>query len=80
MLQAFLEGLLEAYCTEVGGRKDGDRALLLSAAAVELLRAHSLLADHAVGLGYTDRLSKLLVARLPPKPQGRHLLPSAALE
>lgn len=70
-MQAFLEGLLEDYCTEVGGRKNSDRALLLSAATVELLRGHPLLADHAVGLGYTDRLLKLLAARLPPKPQGQ---------
>ncbi|KAL0040215.1 hypothetical protein WJX77_000548 [Trebouxia sp. C0004] len=66
--KAFLEGLLEAYCTEVGGRQNSDRALLLSAATVELLRAHALLADHAVALGYVARLLKLLVARLPVKP------------
>ncbi|KAL0042756.1 hypothetical protein WJX79_009797 [Trebouxia sp. C0005] len=67
--KAFLEGLLEAYCTEIGGRQNSDRALLLSAATVELLRAHALLADHAVALGYVARLLKLLVARLPVKPQ-----------
>ncbi len=37
---------------------------------MELLRAHALLADHAVALGYVARLLKLLVARLPVKPQG----------
>ena len=58
---------MEAYCTEVGGRKDSDRALLLSAATVELLRGHALLADHAVALGYIERLLKLMAARLPPK-------------
>ena len=68
--QAFLEGLLEAYCTEVGGRQQIDRALLLSAAAVELLRGHHLLADHAVSLGYVERLLKLLSARLPATNQG----------
>jgi len=41
---------------------------------VELLRAHALLADHAVGLGYVARLLKLLVARLPVKPQGQPAL------
>lgn len=44
---------------------------MLSAAAVELLRGHSLLADHAVSLGYVERLLKLLSARLPPTPQGK---------
>lgn len=44
---------------------------MLSAAAVELLRGHPLLADHAVSLGYVERLLKLLSARLPPKPQGK---------
>lgn len=44
---------------------------MLSAAAVELLRGHPLLADHAVGLGYVERLLKLLSARLPPTPQGK---------
>ena len=54
----------------MGGRQSSDRALLLSAAAVELLRGHPLLADHAVSLGYVDSLFKLLAARLPSKPQG----------
>ena len=76
-VQAFLEGLLEAYCTEVGATKNSDRALLLSAAAVELLRGHALLADHAVALGYTDRLLKLLAARLPMKPSGQLAGPTA---
>ena len=71
--QAFLEGLLEAYCTEVGGRQLSDRALMLSAATVELLRGHRLLADHAVSLGYVERLLKLLSARLPSKPLGKLL-------
>ena len=41
-------------------------AVLLAAAAVELLRSHPLLGDHAVGLGYIDKLLRLLAARLPP--------------
>ena len=69
--QAFLEGLLEGYCTELGGRQHSERAMMLSAAAVELLRGHPLLADHAVGLGYVERLLKLLAARLPSTPQGK---------
>ena len=40
--------------------------MLLAAAAVELLRSHPLLGDHAVGLGYVDKLLRLLAARLPP--------------
>lgn len=72
LVQAFLEGLFEAYCSEVGGRQNSQRALMLSAAAVELLRGHPLLADHAVGLGYVQRLLPLLAARLAPtKPQGK---------
>ena len=46
---------------------------MLSAATVELLRGHPLLADHAVSLGYVERLLKLLSARLPSKPQGKLL-------
>ena len=64
---------MEAYCTELGGRKNSERALLLAAAAVELVRGHPLLADHAVSLGYIDRLLKLLAARVPAKPQGTAL-------
>ena len=72
-MQLFLEGLLEEYCSEATGRKksgdrDGSRALLLAAAAVELVRGHPLLPHHAVALGYVDRLVKLLAACLPPQP------------
>ena len=70
-VQAFLEGLLEAFCTQAGqGEQGRETALLLSAATVELLRGHPLLADHAVGLGYVDRLLKLLAARLPATSKG----------
>jgi hypothetical protein len=47
-----------------------DLPLLLSAAAVALLQAQPPLADHAVALGYVDKLVKLLAARAPPLPGG----------
>lgn len=73
-VQAFLEGLLEAFCTQAGqGEQGRETALLLSAATVELLRGHPLLADHAVSLGYVDRLLKLLAARLPATSKGVQL-------
>lgn len=61
-----LQGLLEAYTSEVGrgGGADARRAATLAAAACELLRGHPALGDHAVGLGYADRLLALLSARL----------------
>ena len=64
--KAFLEGLLKAYLADVadGSATTQDRALLVAAAAVELLRAHAGLAEHAVTLGYVDRLLKLLSSRL----------------
>ncbi len=59
---------MERYLKEAAagpGAHPGD-AVLLAAAAVELLRSHPLLGDHAVGLGYVDKLLRLLAARLPP--------------
>lgn len=70
-----MEGLLEAFCSQAGqGEGARETALLLSAAAVELLRGHPLLADHAVGLGYADRLLKLLATRVPATSKGVHLI------
>lgn len=60
---------MEAYVTAVR-QGDVDRVLLLAAAAVELLRVHPLLGDHATSLGYVDSLLKLLASRLPPTPGG----------
>lgn len=42
---------------------DVDLAVLLSAAAVAVLQHHPPLAEHAVALGYVDKLVKLLAAR-----------------
>ena len=39
--------------------------MLLAAAGVELLRAHGLLAEHAVALGYADKLLAVLAAHAP---------------
>lgn len=47
-----------------------DLALLLSAAAVALLQAQPSLAEHAVSLGYLEKLVRLLAARVPPLPVG----------
>ena len=74
-LQAFLEGLLDAYCKQLQQAGSSQTApaglaVLLAAAAVELLRGHSLLADHAVKLGYMDKLMKVLAARVPARPAG----------
>ena len=63
-MQRFLEGLLEAYTADVEARS-AERAVLLAAAAVELLRAHPLLADHAVALGAADKLLRTLAANAP---------------
>lgn len=62
----FLEGLLKAYLADVaeGSLASQERAIVLSAAAAELLRHHQGLADHAVTLGYVTRLLKLLSSRL----------------
>lgn len=64
--KAFLEGLLKAYLTDVSSNKpeDEERALLIAATIVELLKFHGRLADHAVILGYIERLLKLLSTRL----------------
>lgn len=60
-----MEGLLDAYAKDVEGHK-ADEAVLLAAAAVELLRVHALLADHAVALGSVDKLLRVLAAHVPP--------------
>lgn len=65
------QGLVERYIAVAARQAAGQaptEALLLSSAAVELLRGHSLLAEHAVDLGYTDRLLALMDSRLPAKP------------
>ncbi len=62
---AMEQGLLEAYVAEVGrAPRSATRAATLAAAACELLRGHASLGDHAVGLGYAERLLSLLAARL----------------
>lgn len=57
---------------------DADLAVLLSAAAVAALAQAPGLGDHAVALGYADRLARLLGARVPPLPPGG--LPPALLD
>lgn len=76
-LQKFLEGLLEAYAASVEERSAA-RAVLLAAAAAELLQVHALLAEHAVALGYVDKLLKILQAHLPPQGGPQGLNPSVA--
>ena len=68
--QRFLEGLLEAYTSAVEERQ-ADRAVLLAAAAAELLKAHALLAEHAVALGHVDKLLRMLQTNVPPAEGGR---------
>lgn len=70
-VQKFLEGLLEAYTADVEAH-NAEHAVLLAAAGVELLRVHSLLADHAVALGAADKLLRILAANAP---QGAESLP-----
>ena len=75
LLQAFLEGLLDAYCKQLqqagsSHTAPAGLAVLLAAAAVELLRGHGLLADHAVKLGYIGKLMKVLATRVPARPVG----------
>ena len=62
----FLEGLLKTYLTDIAEASppSHDRAIVLSAAAAELMRYHQGLANHAVTLGYVTRLLKLLSTRL----------------
>jgi hypothetical protein len=74
--QKFLEGLLEAYAKDVEAHK-ADEAVLLSAAAVELLRVNALLADHAVALGSVDKLLRILAAHVPP-PAGEPQWPATS--
>ena len=47
-----------------------DRAVLLAAAAAELLKAHALLAEHAVALGHVDKLLKMMQTNAPPAEGG----------
>jgi hypothetical protein len=61
-----LQGLLKAYMAEVASSPASPAlAVLLAAAAVELLRGHTLLADSSVQLGHPDQLIRLLAAHLP---------------
>ena len=69
-LQRFLEGLLDSYSASVEHHSPA-RAVLLAAAAAELLQVHALLAEHAVALGYIDKLLKILQAHVPPR-EGPH--------
>lgn len=64
--KGFLEGLLKTYLSDVADSSvaSQERAIVLSAAAAELLRHHHGLADHAVTLGYVTCLLKLLSTRL----------------
>ena len=64
---SWLQGLLKRYLSTatLATATALSDALLLSSAAVELLRGHSLLAEHAVDLGYVDKLLKLMASRLP---------------
>ena len=77
-LQRFLEGLLEAYSASVE-EHSAARAVLLAAAAAELLQVHALLAEHAVALGYVDKLLKILQAHLPPQEGSHGLTPTVAM-
>ena len=56
---------MEGYSTAVE-EHGPQRAVLLAAAAAELLRVHALLGEHAVALGYVDKLLKALQAHVPP--------------
>lgn len=55
---------------EEPGGGGADLPLLLSAAAVALLQAQPALAEHAVALGYVEKLLRLLAARVPALPAG----------
>ena len=54
--------------------RQADRAVLLAAAAAELLKAHALLAEHAVALGHVDKLLRMLQTNVPPAEGGCSLL------
>lgn len=60
--KTFFEGLLQALLT---GGVDDDTTLTLGSAATALCNAHPLLAQHAVGLGYVDKLVRLLSSKVP---------------
>ncbi|KAK9807966.1 hypothetical protein WJX73_008492 [Symbiochloris irregularis] len=72
--KAFAEGLMESYVARAlpkqGAASDSQTALLLSAAAVQLLRVQPLLAEHITGLGYVDAVLQLLSSRLPSSGAG----------
>ena len=70
-LQRFLEGVLESY-SATAEEHSPKKAVLLAAAATELLQVHALLSEHAVALGYVDKLLKILQAHVPP-PEGAHM-------
>lgn len=82
----FAEALAERYLTELGlasgaGAGAGgaaDTALLLSAAAVALLRGHGRLADHLAQLGYCQRLLAALAARTSSSAMAASAAPAAA--
>ena len=60
----FLEGLLRTYFSDVADPKQQDRALLLAATTVEVLKFQGRLGEHAVTLGYVERLLKLISSRV----------------
>lgn len=84
VVQAFLEGLLESFLTEAappggsaareeapagpGTQARTNKVLLVSAAAVELLKAQPGLSEHAASLGYGDKLLRVLTSHLPSHP------------
>lgn len=60
----FVEGLMERYSAELGGSDpSAELSVLLSAAAVALLRGHSLLGEHVAALGYVPSLLGALAGR-----------------
>ena len=67
--QVFLEGLLKSFVEDASKGCEPTRAVLLAAAAVELLHAQPLLAEHAAALGYVSPLLKV-VAATHASPQG----------
>ena len=64
------QGAAAAVGTPAATGTDLDLPLLLSAAAVAALQAQPGLAEHAVSLGYVEKLLRLLAARAPPLPPG----------
>lgn len=64
--RAFLEGLMRRYVEEAESEK-GKMELVISAAAVAIMRKHTELADHAVSLGYVAPLISILAGKVPDK-------------